>query len=108
MISEDEINPDIPPPEIISGVPWYREEDYPRILEVMRDPDLPSTHAEWLRQAESEERKLQGEGRAVVRIVINSKEFFSWCLEKGLTPESTACSDFILWKLWMAEMSKDE
>lgn len=97
------LNPDVPPTEITTGVAWYRKEDYPRIREIIRDRDLPPTHAEWLTQAESEERELQSEGKVVARIVADPEEFFSWCMDKRLTPEWTARSEFVLWKLFIDE-----
>jgi hypothetical protein len=104
----DDENPDVPPPETTSGVPWYREEDYPRIRKALRDPDLPEAYADWLRGAEAEERALRAEGKIVARVVIDDlDEFFSWCLDRRLAPEwADRRSEFVLWKLferWVRE-----
>jgi hypothetical protein len=41
------------PPLIGTGIPWYKREDYPLILEIMEDADgLPATYDEWEELAE--------------------------------------------------------
>ena len=64
MVDDDlNLNPDIPPSEITSGIAWYREEDYQRIRGVLKDPDMPVAYADWLKEAEDWERTLQAEGK---------------------------------------------
>lgn len=67
------------------GIAWYRESDYPRILEIMEDADrLPETFAEWEKAARNGEREGQAKGLTVVRAIIDPQTFPAWCRARGL------------------------
>lgn len=73
------------------GIAWYREADYPEILEVMVDAHvLPASHGEWQKLAESLERERQRHGMRVVRAVIDPKTFAPWCRQRGLDVDAKA------------------
>jgi hypothetical protein len=74
---------------------WYSEEDYQDILEMMADrDDLPETYQEWLDLSLAMENELFRQGRQVVRIMIQPKQFASWCAIQGLKPNGGARAQF--------------
>lgn len=73
------------------GIPWYRRDNYRRVLEVMIDRDiLPRTFDKWLGLAEKAERRLQKEGHIVLRASLDADEFVKWCRAKGRDPDASA------------------
>jgi hypothetical protein len=45
------------------GVTWFREEDYPVLLEIFEDADkMPRTWNEWLKRAEQMEERAKAQG----------------------------------------------
>jgi hypothetical protein len=45
------------------GVTWFREEDYPVLLEIFDDADkMPRTWKEWLMRAEQMEERAKAQG----------------------------------------------
>lgn len=74
---------------------WYSEADYEDILELMADSeDLHDTYQDWLDQSLAIEKELFSEGNQVVRIMIQPKQFASWCAIHGLKPNGRARSEF--------------
>ena len=73
------------------GIAWYRIDDYPEILSIMADRDqLPTTYSDWRMSAEKLEKKLQREGRLVVRAEIEPGFFRQWCAERRLNVDAHA------------------
>lgn len=70
----------------VIGMVWYNEADYPAILRIMEDAsNLPATFTEWKKAAEFGENRIRVQGDvAVVRAIINPKEFPAWCAARGL------------------------
>ncbi|MFA5897910.1 MAG: hypothetical protein WC829_02235 [Hyphomicrobium sp.] len=67
------------------GIPWYRPEDYPKLLGVFADADrLPATHADWLARAEQLEQQVRASGKRVERVYLDPDKFPAWCRERGL------------------------
>lgn len=84
--------------ELIVGIAWYRREDYPRMLQIVKDPDdLPSTYDEWLRSAKKVERRMRRSSLHVVHTYIDPDALLAWCVFRGLEPNGEAraryCSD---------------
>jgi hypothetical protein len=82
-------------PISLLGIAWYREDDYPSILDVMTDSHLlPRTFREWKKRAESTESQALREGKIVVRAVIDPKAFPGWCVVRGLNIDAKARTAF--------------
>jgi uncharacterized membrane protein len=78
-----------------TGLVWYDREDYPRILEVMKDAHvLPDTYDQWRKKAENVERGAQHSGALVVRAVIKPEQFLAWCTIRGLNVDAKARNAF--------------
>lgn len=77
------------------GIPWYTEQNYPRILEVMEDAHLlPSTYAEWRERAEAVHRDLERQRVIVYRVDIDPDSFAAWCRARGLNVDASGRSEF--------------
>jgi hypothetical protein len=77
------------------GIPWYRREDYPRILEIMADREvLPPTFNEWRKRASQVEGGAKAQGMIVVRAVIDPDKFSDWCRARGLDIDARARTSF--------------
>ena len=77
------------------GLSWFRERDYPRILEIMDDPDsLPPTFERWKLAAEKLEAWSKAKDYVVIRAIIDPGEFGAWCASQGLQLDGTARSLF--------------
>lgn len=77
------------------GVPWYRRQDYPRVLEVMEDAHLlPKTFDKWLHLAEKALQKAADRGVVPVKAHIDPESFVTWCRERGLNVNAAARIQF--------------
>ena len=57
-----------------AGIPWFRREDYERILNIMLDAaSLPRPYDAWREGAAAKERELQNDGFTVIRAIIEPK-----------------------------------
>ena len=73
------------------GIAWYRESDYPRILQIMEDADLlHATFLEWQKAAEQAERMSERNGTPIIRAIIDPQEFPAWCRARGLNVDAGA------------------
>lgn len=71
-------------PTIGVGIPWYRRDDYPRILEIMADSHVLSpTYDEWEKRAHIAERDVIASGRTPYRAYIDPDKFRAWCVMRG-------------------------
>jgi len=75
--------------------PWYRREEYALIREIMDDRDtLPLNFDEWEKNAESERAAAKREGITLVPIFLDADEFFTFCKEKKISPNSVTAAEF--------------
>lgn len=77
------------------GVTWFREEDYPALLQVFEDADMvPRTWKLWLGKAEQMERQARALGYNTQRIYIDPDGFAEWCLREGMRANSEGRQKF--------------
>lgn len=69
----------------VTGMPWFRREDFPRIKSLMEDGQrLHRTWEEWHAAAQKGEQSLQAQGHVVHRAVLLPDEFVAWCAARGI------------------------
>lgn len=79
----------------VTGIVWYRPEDYDAILRIMADRHvLPVDFHIWLMQAETGEKKLRRNGHTVVRAYIDPETFPEWCRRHDLNIDAEARMTF--------------
>jgi hypothetical protein len=82
-------------PILITGMVWYRAEDYDAILGIMADGHkLPRTFVEWRMKAEAGEKQRRRLGETVVRAYIDPETFPDWCRARGLNIDAQARMQF--------------
>jgi len=80
---------------IAIGIPWYTRAAYPDILDIMVDGDsFPRDFDEWRVKAEATEMRVESEGTAAVRALIDPEEFPHWCHTHGLSTDGEARGKF--------------
>jgi hypothetical protein len=61
----------------------------------MDDGDaLPLTFDEWEKNAQSDRAAARREGVSIIPVFIDPHEFFSFCNEKKISPNSATCAEF--------------
>lgn len=79
----------------VVGIPWYKREDYPRLLQIFEDSaKLPVTFDGWLSKAENIAKKFEERGVLVVRAVIDPDTFSAWCASQKLKVDASARTMF--------------
>lgn len=75
----------------VTGIAWYRREDYDRLKEMFKDGDkLAATFDRWLAQAQSIYDRLTAEGNVVVKAEISPETFPGWCRAHGMEMDAKA------------------
>lgn len=77
------------------GVPWFRKEDYPKLLLLLPDASyLPRTYEEWMVEASSFCESLNRDGVGTIKIVIDLDNFPFWCARQNKKLDVSARRDF--------------
>ena len=82
--------------QIITGVAWYRPEQWLRLREVSEDVDnLEETYDAWLQTAERMIRAGVPANVVVEKIDIDVEEVLAWCNQLGLPMNAASRSRFV-------------
>lgn len=74
-----------------SAMAWYAPEDYPRLLEIVDDPEqFPPDWQAWREQAEIGKRQLERQGLVVIPAIIDPEELLAWARTRGLNVDAKA------------------
>ena len=75
--------------------PWYRREEYALMREILDDGEtLPLSFDEWEKNAESERAVAKREGVSIIPVLFGPDEFFAFCREKKIPPNSATAAAF--------------
>ena len=82
--------------QIVTGVAWYRPEQWQRLRDVSEDVDnLEETYDAWLQTAERMLRDGIPAGVVVEKIDIDVEEVLAWCNERGLPMNAQSRTRFV-------------
>jgi hypothetical protein len=82
--------------QIITGVAWYRPEQWQRLREVSEDVDnLEETYDAWLQTAERMIRDGIPSDVIVERIDVDVEEVLAWCNVQGLPMNAESRARFV-------------
>jgi hypothetical protein len=71
------------------------ELEYALVREIMDDRDtLPLNFDEWEKNAESERAAAKREGVTLIPVFLDPDEFFTFCKEKKISPNSVTAAEF--------------
>jgi hypothetical protein len=74
-----------PDPKMITGVAWYRPEQWARLREISEDVEnLDDTYEEWRQKAEQALREGIPADVTVEKVDIDVEEVLAWCNVLGL------------------------
>jgi len=83
-------------PQIVTGVAWYRREQWGRLREVSEDVDnLEETYDAWLQTAERMIRDGIPNNVIVEKIDIDVEEVLAWCNVQGLPMNAASRARFV-------------
>jgi hypothetical protein len=75
--------------------PWYRRKEYALMREILEDGEtLPLNFDEWEENAESKREAAKREGNSTIPVFLDPDEFFTFCREKRISPNSTTAAEF--------------
>ena len=82
--------------QIVTGVAWYRPEQWQRLREVSEDVDnLEETYDAWLQTAERMIRDGIPSDVIVERIDVDVEEVLAWCNVQGLPMNAASRARFV-------------
>lgn len=84
--------PPLPPKMRSLSLAWLREEDWPRWLAI--DPNFQPDYQHWLRRMEAALKHYEGQGKRVVKVIVDPDEFLEWSRVNGGKVDSGARATF--------------
>ena len=85
---------------MVSGVAWYRAEQWPRLLEVAVDrSELERTYDEWQVVATKGLADLARAGGRARKVEVDVDELVEWCRSEGRPVDGAARAAFAAFKL---------
>jgi hypothetical protein len=82
--------------KLVTGIAWYRPEQWERLREVSEDVEnLADTYEEWLQTAERMIRDGIPADVSVERVDLDVEEVLAWCHERGLAMNAEARSRYV-------------
>ena len=82
--------------KLVTGVAWYRPEQWARLREVSEDVDnLDETYEAWVQTAEQLLRDGIPDDVTVEKIDIDVEEVLAWCNVRGLPMNAESRSRFV-------------
>lgn len=61
------------------GMPFYREENYAKMKDILHPHQLPATYSEWLDMFNKAIEESRAKGLAVEHVDIDPETFSAWC-----------------------------
>jgi hypothetical protein len=85
---------------ILTGIAWYRREQYPLLLALSTDADnLAKTYDEWLSHVNKTREELEARGLQTVPVDVDVKELVEWCRRHEKEVDGGARAQFVSAKL---------
>ncbi len=89
----------------VTGIAWYRVDEYERLLEVAVDaPDLEATYDEWKISVERTLTELEAQGMVVSKVEIDIEDLISWCQVRGRALNGSARAEYTSLKVREAHL----
>jgi hypothetical protein len=83
---------------IVVLVPWYEQEDFVRLRQMLNGKYLPSDYAKWRDRAVAETQALLAQGHSAQLVRLNIERYFGWLCER-CEPDTTSARLHYLYHL---------
>lgn len=81
--------------QLITGVAWYRPEQWSRLVEISVDANgLDDRYEDWLRNATARFDELTAAGFTLKRVDVDVERLLAWCLVHGRPVDATTRSAY--------------
>ena len=95
--------------ELVTGVAWYRPEQWHRLLDISVDRDeLEATYEEWLIQAEDGFTEITQSGISLIKVDIDVEELLKWANDKGRIIDGNTRVEYTIEKLKESHEKEDQ
>ncbi|MCD4706427.1 MAG: hypothetical protein K8S62_01665 [Candidatus Sabulitectum sp.] len=87
-------------PVTVSGVAWYRREQWALLKSVAKDAgELENSYDEWLEFAEPAFEAIRNTGTHLMKVDVDIEELIQWCKHEGRPVDGPARADFVTRKM---------
>ena len=94
--------------DLVTGVAWYRREQWSRLREVASDRDkLDASYEEWLAGAQKTRVEMAVAGVRARRVDVDVDALVRWCQGDGRRVDSAARAAFVALELRRAHQGLD-
>jgi hypothetical protein len=88
---------------VVTGIAWYRRDQWPRLRELASDADkLDQSYEDWLAGAQRTLVQMSVAGVRAQRVDVDLDELVRWCLAEGRPLNSAARAAFAASRLRLA------
>lgn len=85
---------------MVTGVAWYRREQWARLVEISSDPGrLEKGYDEWLRTATEGTAALAAAGMTLRLIDVDVEALLAWCTVRGRRVDGPARSEYAAFRV---------
>lgn len=85
---------------MVTGVAWYRREQWVRLREISADTDtLEDTYDEWLESATRALRELRRSGVSARKVDVDVEDLLGWCNERSRGVDSSSRANYVADKM---------
>ena len=83
-------------PIVVSGLAWYRKEQFQQLRMLASDPQiLHSTYEDWLAEAEKTIPEMEKKGIKIQKVDVDLKELQAWCLRAKRPLNASARAEYV-------------
>lgn len=87
-------------PQMVSGVAWYRREQWALLKSVAPDSDeLEETYDQWIEYAERSFEDIWETGIDLVKVDVDVEDLIRWCQNQGRPVDGEARTAFVIHKM---------
>ena len=94
-------------PQQVTGVAWYKPEQWERLLDISEDADeLEETYEEWKAFTEKKIKDLKKRGIIAKKVIVDTEDLLLWCNTYRMPVNGRSRSDYVAKTL--REMARKE
>ena len=93
-------------------IPWVRKDDYPSLVEMVRDREhFPPAYEKWRCAALEREHTIKQTRRLWGRVYLEPEQLKAWCRGRGVCLDARACQAYaeeraLVFSSWKANLAR--